>query len=149
MNTDSIKQIVSSYLNGYVVGIGVRVHNKDIRVSFGEVKKSERMTEKTQMYGASLTKQFIGVLTAQLVTEKKLDVEQSIREYIQELPPWADKIRIRHLLSHTSGFPVSNVLTDQLGLPSGPDGERQWNNAMVLSALKAQSEPQRPPGTGG
>jgi CubicO group peptidase (beta-lactamase class C family) len=99
------------------------------------------------MYGASLTKQFIGVLMAQLVAEKKLDVEHFIREYLQELPTWADKIRIRHLLSHTSGLPISSVLTSQLGLPSGPDGERQWDNAMVVSALKAQSEPQRPPGT--
>jgi CubicO group peptidase (beta-lactamase class C family) len=136
-----LRDILRSMLGEWSTGIAVRAEDgAAFKVCLGNVESH------TVMYGASLTKQFIGLLMAQLVEAGDVSPEQSIRVFLPQLPEWAASVRLRHLLSHTSGFPVSATLTQYLGLPAGVEGERQWNNVLVLEALAAQRMPQRPPG---
>ena len=93
------------------------------------------------MYGASLTKQLVGVMVAQLVDEG-LDVDVSVRVVLEGLPPWADAISLRHLLHHTSGLPPTSALLAHLGLT----GEEDLDNAAVVGALAEQKRPAMPPG---
>lgn len=57
----------------------------------------------------SLSKTFAGTLMARAVLEKKLDLDDDIRKYLSGSYPnlaYLDQpIRIKHLLSHTSGLP--------------------------------------------
>ncbi len=136
-----VHDVLQSTLGEWTAGVAARADkDTDAKACIGGMDRG------TVMYGASLTKQFIGILMAQLADSGDIHTEQSVREFLPGLPAWADAVRIRHLLSHTSGFPASAVLTQQLGLPTDVEGERQWNNAMVLEALSAQTTPQRAPG---
>jgi len=64
----------------------------------------------------SITKSFVGIALLQLRDEGKLDLDRPIREYL----PWLRvesayaPIKVRHLLSHTSGLP------NALSLPAIP-----------------------------
>jgi CubicO group peptidase (beta-lactamase class C family) len=52
----------------------------------------------------STTKQFTAMGIALLEAKGLLSIEDDIRKYIPELPDLGDTVRLRHLLSHTSGY---------------------------------------------
>ena len=56
------------------------------------------------MYGASIAKQVIGLLAAQQAVGGLLDPEGVLAGYIDGLPAWAARVRLRHLIHHTSGL---------------------------------------------
>ncbi|MEP7384721.1 MAG: serine hydrolase domain-containing protein [Gemmatimonadota bacterium] len=64
----------------------------------------------TVFYIASTSKQFTAMSVALLAEDGKLSLDDPIRKWIPELPAYADRITVRHLLHHTSG------LRDYLGL---------------------------------
>ena len=53
----------------------------------------------------SITKQFTAEALLKLVAEGKVDLEAPISTYLPDLPPAWQAIRVRHLLTHTSGLP--------------------------------------------
>lgn len=86
----------------------------------------------TVMYAASVTKQFVGVLAAQLVAAGRLDVDAPVSDYIDGLPLWTAPICVRHLIHHTSGIPqVADVVT-----ASGVSSEAALDNTSALGALR-------------
>ena len=55
---------------------------------------------------ASITKQFTSMLVMQLVEAGKIDLNKTLTEYLPEYRrDTGDKVRIHHLLTHTSGIP--------------------------------------------
>ena len=52
----------------------------------------------------STTKQFTAMGIALLEEQGKISIDDDIRKYIPELPDLGDTVRLRHLLSHTSGY---------------------------------------------
>lgn len=59
----------------------------------------------------SMTKQFTATLVMLLVEEGKVDLDKSIRTYVEGLPEAWDKATVRRVLSHTSGIPsYTNVV---------------------------------------
>ena len=62
----------------------------------------------------SVGKQFTATLTMMFVEEGRMSLDDPISKYIPDAPPiWKD-IRIRHLLTHTSG--ISNNLYNQINM---------------------------------
>ncbi len=57
----------------------------------------------TVMYAASIAKQVIGILAAQQAVDGSIDTNHSVSRYIDGLPPWGSRVRLRHLIHHTSG----------------------------------------------
>lgn len=55
---------------------------------------------------ASVSKHFTAMAVLLLEAEDKLAASDSIRKYIPELPRYAEKISIRHLLHHQGGLPA-------------------------------------------
>jgi len=53
---------------------------------------------------ASVTKQFTATAVLMLADQRKLSLDDSIRFYFPEFRSFADDIKIRHLLQHTSGI---------------------------------------------
>ena len=126
-------------------GIVVSARNGDgnaLIVSSGKLNSGQPIGADTVMYGASLTKQMIGLLMAQLVDEGVVDVDSALRSFIPMLPGWAETISLRHLLHHTSGLPSTATLLSTLS----PLCEQDWDNGIVLGALAAQRRAASPPG---
>lgn len=64
-----------------------------------------KIDEKTRSNIASTAKQFTALMVLQLSFEQKLSLEDDVREYIPYLyPKVKEKIKIRHLINHTSGI---------------------------------------------
>src|SRR5882757_5210662 len=53
---------------------------------------------------ASMTKQFTAAAILLLVEQGRLGLDDPVRKWLPSLPAAADNIRVRHLLTHTSGL---------------------------------------------
>lgn len=69
------------------------------------LEDSVPVTSKTVFSINSATKSFTGVAVMQLVEEGKVDLDAPISRYLDELPTAWQPVKIRQLLSHTSGIP--------------------------------------------
>ncbi|BCJ49176.1 hypothetical protein Asp14428_06510 [Actinoplanes sp. NBRC 14428] len=98
---DRIAALVAQagYGTGDAVVAGVR------RGSDPPVFVAQGIAAGTVLYTASLSKQVTAACAALLVTQGRLDVESALGGWMPELPAWADGIRVRHLIHHTSGLP--------------------------------------------
>nr|MBN2276535.1 beta-lactamase family protein [candidate division Zixibacteria bacterium] len=63
-------------------------------------------TPQTRFYMGSITKQFTAAAILKLQEQGLLDINDPITKYLPEYPrPSGDKVKLRHLLSHSSGIP--------------------------------------------
>jgi len=62
------------------------------------------LTTESVFYLASVSKQFTAGCIALLTVEGKLDLDETVRRYVPELPLYAESITVRHLVYHTSGM---------------------------------------------
>ncbi|MFG1609128.1 serine hydrolase domain-containing protein [Actinoplanes sp. NPDC049265] len=63
------------------------------------------LTADTIVYIASLGKQITAACAAMLVRDGRLDVDSTLARWMPELPGWAGRVRVRHLIHHTGGLP--------------------------------------------
>lgn len=70
-----------------------------------DVEQGIPLEPTTQFYLASVAKQFTCMAIMMLEAEGKLSVDDYIRRFFPDLPVWADSVRLRHLMNHTSGIP--------------------------------------------
>ncbi|MBD2703455.1 beta-lactamase family protein [Spirosoma sp. BT702] len=96
----------------------------------------------TQFWVASVTKQFTAAGIYLLVTQRKLNVHQSIRRYLPELPALFQPVTIDQLLHHTSGIRDGFVLT-----ALAKKSEADYTNQNVLAYLCQQQQFNFEPGT--
>lgn len=62
------------------------------------------ISSKTKFYAASDSKQFVAFSILLLEEKGKLSLNDNIRTYLPELPPYEYPILIKHLIHHTSGI---------------------------------------------
>lgn len=91
----------------------------------------------------SVGKQFTAASVLLLEEQGKLSLEDDLRRYVWELPDWARKIKIRHLLHHTSGLPD---YIDLLSL-AGRRTEDLSTDEEALAAMARQRSLEFEPGT--
>lgn len=105
---------------------------------------------------ASCTKSFTAIAVMKLVEEGRINLDDSIAEYLPGIPDSCRSITVRHLLQHTSGIPgtnsegygddLANVLPAFLqGGPRNSPGEKHeyWNQGYsLLSEVIARSSRQ-------
>lgn len=92
------------------------------------------ITPETVFYAGSVSKQFTAMAAALAIKQGKLAYEDSIRKYLPELPAYADAIKVRHLLHHTSGLRDYNTLLSI----AGKRDEDAWDNRVVLQITARQ-----------
>lgn len=94
------------------------------------------ITSQTKFHIASVSKQFTAFAIYLLNSKGKLSLEDDIRKYIPELPPYSKVIKIKHLLAHTSG------LRDQWALLTlaGWQMEDIITTEQILKLLSTQKE---------
>ncbi len=66
---------------------------------------------------ASTGKQFTAFIVLALAQQGKLDLEAPLRQYLPELHPCCDPVRVHHLLHHTSGLRDYCTLMKLAGMP--------------------------------
>ncbi len=89
----------------------------------------------------SISKQFTAMAVLLLQQEGKLSIDDAIRKYIPELPPYADGVTIRRALSQTSG------LRDLYGLHSQTGRTIAGDTLDALRILTLPTETNYAPGT--
>jgi CubicO group peptidase (beta-lactamase class C family) len=100
------------------------------------------ITPNTVFYAGSVSKQFTAMTAALAIQQGKLAYEDSIRKYLPELPAYADAIKVRHLLHHTSGLRDYNTLLSI----AGRRDEDAWDNRVVLQMTAKQAQLNFKPG---
>ena len=110
----AIKKNAHQLLNDpkiHAVSIGVYKSGQTYTAHYGELDPGKKNTpDNTTIYEvASVTKSFTGTLVAQAVLDQKLTLDDDIRKYLKgdysNLEYQGTPIKIRHLITHTAGFP--------------------------------------------
>ena len=68
------------------------------------VETGTPITPSTIFHAASIAKQFTAMAIMLLVRDGKLSLDDDVRKFVPELPDYGTPIRVRHLLTHTSGL---------------------------------------------
>lgn len=96
------------------LSIGVIKNGRTFTRYFGALKNGlgDKPNDNTIFEIASVSKTFTGTLVAKAVTEGRLNLEDDIRLYLpreyKNLNYQGQPIRVKHLLTHTSGLPANN-----------------------------------------
>ncbi|MEL6194194.1 MAG: serine hydrolase domain-containing protein, partial [Bacteroidota bacterium] len=145
---DQVDQLVEEWDRnspGGAVGImseGELVYERYVGLANLETK--EAFSENTLSDIGSISKQFTACLIAILEEEGKLSIEDGIREYLPEFPPYADPIKVKHLIFHTSGIKDYEALESLQG--KHYFGEHMTNE-YVLTLISRQKTLNFPPGS--
>jgi D-alanyl-D-alanine carboxypeptidase len=79
---------------------------------FANRETREPVTTDTIFKIGSVSKQFIATAVVRLVRDRRLKLDDPIRQYFDDLPPAWQPITIRQLLSHTAGLPRESPAFD-------------------------------------
>lgn len=108
-----------------------------------DLAKRTPITPDTLFHLGSVGKQMTALAVMQLAAAGQVDYDEPIGRYLPELARLGDKVTIRRLLQHTSGFPdyYSGKLLEQLYETSDMP-----TNADALALLADSGKLKRPPG---
>jgi Beta-lactamase len=117
------------------IAIATLYRGQERYYNYGEVVRGGKVlpTSRTIFEIGSITKTMTGVLLAQAVRDKKLQIDDDIRRYLPGKYPQLEfggkPIRVRHLAKHTSGLPASPP-----GIPDSAGAAASvvccWNTSM-------------------
>jgi CubicO group peptidase (beta-lactamase class C family) len=136
-----------------VIQDGKVVHNKGYGLARIETK--EAIGPETAFELASVSKQFTAMAVMILAERGKLSYEDPLSKYFPEFPPYAQKVTIRNLLTHTSGLvdvvnatwfkpgyqptskEVAAFFLKESNIKSAPGEKFEYNNAgyMLLALI--------------
>lgn len=71
---------------------------------FADVKNQVKTTDKTTYNAYSVTKTFTALAVLQLMSQKRLNISDSIKDYLPDFP-YSPDITIHQLMTHTAGIP--------------------------------------------
>ena len=77
----------------------------------------ESVGRQTILYGASVTKQFLGILLAHAVADRAAAADDLLLSWLPELPHWMAAVRLDHLIHYTADLP--DVTDPGLGILRG------------------------------
>jgi len=105
----SIHRVMASYDSALSPGATLLVMHRGkivLQKTYGlKNRETEALVDATTCFRlASLTKQFTAMCVLQLVQAGKLSLEDPVRTYLDSLPAYTQQIKIRHLLTHSSGL---------------------------------------------
>lgn len=144
---DRVDQLLMAYSGNDVPGAAVMVM-KDGDVKFSKAYGMANLAydipfevdSRTNI--GSTTKQFTAMAILLLEEQGKLSLEDKVNKYITELPDFEHEVKIKHLLSHTSGYREFLNLLAMTGRNLSTDLDRE----MMIELVKRQPELQNVPG---
>jgi CubicO group peptidase (beta-lactamase class C family) len=109
-----------------------------------DLEHDAAITPDTIFEAGSVSKQFTAASVLWLAREKKLSLDDPVRTYVPELPPYSPDITIRHMLTHTSGLRDWGSIAAIAGWPRTT---RAHSHAHVLEIASHQRALNFTPGT--
>jgi CubicO group peptidase (beta-lactamase class C family) len=116
----NLKTKVDNYVNKImrefgINGVGVAIIKDEQVIHKGyygisNITHNIPISNKSIFKTHSLTKLFVAVATFQLLQDEKINLEDSIGKYLSDLPPTWKPIKIKHIMSHSSGLPTMPAL---------------------------------------
>ena len=122
-------------LRADAIAIGAAVGDSTEFVCRGSLA-DEPVTRRTVFYGASVTKQIVGVAAARARARGLIAIDDSIVRWVPELPGSMEVIQVGHLIHHTSGLP--DVADPAGGVPG--------SNADMIQRFQRLETPDLEPG---
>ncbi|KWV92440.1 hypothetical protein ASS64_14405 [Erythrobacter sp. AP23] len=110
---------------------------------YADLEAKEPLDGDTLFYAASVSKQFTALAAAKLVEQGEISLDDDVRKYLPELPPYTAPVTVRMLMLHTSGVRDSLELVRLAGFDSAADTDK--NTALQL--LFRQKSTNFTPGT--
>jgi len=109
MKEKSIDNILSAYASSDKPGASVLVFKEDkivFKKGYGlsNIATNETIKPYTNFRLASVTKQYTAMSILLLVQRGKIKLEDPLSKYFSSFPSYGKEIKIKHLLSHTSGL---------------------------------------------
>ncbi|NAS12923.1 serine hydrolase domain-containing protein [Poritiphilus flavus] len=119
---------------GKVLGFSIAVLRKGDTLynkAFGYIDsaKTKPATTRTIYKIASITKAHVASMVLKLQEEGKLSLEDTLHKWLPDYPnkDQAQKIKIRHLISHTSGIPdYANTLDNEFLVTGDPPNKKTY-----------------------
>ncbi len=99
---------------------------------------TQPLTTGTMFRLASVSKTFTGMAVMMLMEKGKLSYDDPLSKYFPQFPPYAAKITIRHLLTHTSG--IANYVKEGVEIEG-------LTNREVVTLLSKEKAPNFVPGS--
>jgi len=131
-----------SFQKGIFNGVILVSQNNEVtyRNSFGyaDFDKKELLVPESSFYLASVSKQFTTMAVMILKERGELSYDDKLSDFFADFPDYADKVTIRHMMTHTSGIP------DHYGLNAYKVG---LNNDDVFELLVKQEALDFEPGS--
>ena len=140
-----IDDIMSDYADPSGPGASVMVMQHDTILfsrayGLADVTTGEMLTTEHNFRLASVTKQFTAMTILMLKEAGKLSLEDPIHRFFPDFPAYGRDIRVRHLLTHTSGLvDYEDLIPDTL--------MRQVHDSDCLSLMQATDSLYFAPGT--
>lgn len=139
-------RLFADYDDGGMPGAAILVMEGDrvlVRRGFGaaDLEQSIPVTAETGFRLASISKQFTAMAILLLEEEGRLSLGDPVSRWLPGLPAWGDRVKISHLLTHTSG-----IADYEDHLPEGL--ERQLLDEDVREILASLPETYFTPGAG-
>ncbi len=72
---------------------------------YADMETKEKLKPESSFYLASVSKQFTTMAVMMLKEKGKLSYEDKLTKFFPEFPDYADRVTVRHLMTHTSGIP--------------------------------------------
>ena len=142
---DSLLQ--ESYRRGIFNGNALVAVNGEIvyqkAIGYADASKNTLLNNELRFNIGSISKEFDGLGIMILKEEGVLSLDDSLSTYFPDLPKWADRVKVKHLLQYTSGIPapsydnirtdaeVWEYLQDLKELKFTPGSDYDYNNANV------------------
>lgn len=116
---DSVEIIVSHEVaelmksSGYeMISGALYIRGKTFQFHYGKLSNGKKPDTNTLFEIGSVTKTYTGLLLSQAVYDKKVNLDEDIRTYIEGSYPNlimsnGEPITLRHLITHTSGLPMN------------------------------------------
>ncbi len=126
------------------VAVGVVVDGKLVLArgaGLADLETRQPITPRTRFDIASAAKQFTAAAVVILAHRGVLSLDDDVRRYLPELPPYPRTVTLRHLLQHTHGIPDYARLMAAAGLSERAD----YPDAQILSLI-AHATPEFPAG---
>lgn len=142
-----IEQLFSNYNTDTPGGVltvsrqGQIIYNKAFGMA--DLEHNLANTTETVFEAGSVSKQFTAAAILLLVQDGKLSLEDDVRKYVPEVPDYGQVIKIRHLMTHTSGLRDWGSVA---GISGWERGKRVHTHAHALEILSRQKSLNFPPG---
>lgn len=135
-------QVNSPQSPGCAVGVSQRGQVRLTRgYGMANLETGTPITAETILESGSVAKQFTAAAVLLLAADGKLNLDDEVQRFVPELPRYDRPIRIRHLLSHTSGLREWSNLVSLAGWPRGSRVHRQEDLLEYVFAQKSLNYP--------